>query len=66
MTELRPETAFELQSKVLPADSFYDDNIKKYPIILELISIPGNLKRFLANHIYCQTLLPVILTAYNQ
>ena len=56
MTELRLETAFELQSKLLPVGSFYNNIIKRYPIILVWILIVSDLKRFVAYHIYCQTL----------
>ena len=64
MTTLRPETEFELQSNLLPADSLYDIT-KKYQIILILISALGYLKILVAYHIYCQALIPVIITAYN-
>ena len=45
MTELWPETAFELPYKPLPAGSFHNNIIKKYHMILVLILIVGNLKK---------------------
>lgn len=42
---------FELQYKLLPAGSFYDDIIKRYHVILVLFLIEGNLKRFVVYHI---------------
>ena len=52
VTELRPETAFELPSKLLLAGSFYNNIIKNY-VVLVLILIEINLERFLAYPIYC-------------
>ena len=45
MTELWPETAFELPSEPLPAGSFHNNIIKTYHIILVLILTVGNLKK---------------------
>ena len=49
MARLLPERAFELQSKLLPTASFYNNIIKKYHVILVLILIVGKLKRFVAH-----------------
>lgn len=65
MTYVWPETAFELQFKLLLTGSFYNNIIKRCYVILVLILIVGNLKRFAACHIYCQTLTLVILTVYD-
>lgn len=49
VTELRRETAFELQSKLLLARLL---KTKKYPIISVLFLIVGNVESFAAYHIY--------------